>query len=164
MSETETAAGRQVNWPFGAAALAFGAFVMLAGAGVVPERVLGKAHAPGWVVVACGLAFFIAGAAILLQSAGGADANGRLAPTAPRWMAAAQYLLVLTILVVFAAIGSWVAFGPGERPISVNLGGLPLGRAPEYFGRAVFGLGAALLWLCVAVMTASGLRRLRNRG
>ena len=87
----------------GAAAAAFGFWLVLVGLGVLPvpggPRNL---HGPLWMVLAAGLAFFLAGLAIVLQMWGRADSGGELPADAPAWMVAAQYLLCVAIFLCFA--------------------------------------------------------------
>src|SRR5205814_360162 len=113
---------------------------------------------PHWLVLCVGLAFLLAGVAIAIQTFGHANAAGELPPAAPRWMRAVQYLSTFTIVACLGAIGTWVAFGPGEREFS---GGLPfLGPAVNsMIGRSAFGVGAVLTWLCLAAIAVTGLRK-----
>jgi hypothetical protein len=133
-----TPAASKGNLPFAALAAAFGD--------------------PHWLVLCVGLAFLLAGVAIAIQTFGKANAAGELPAAAPCWMHAAQHLAAFTIAACLAAIGSWVAFGPGEREIS---GGLPFlsPAVNSMIGRSAFGVGAVLIWLCLAAIAVSGLRK-----
>jgi hypothetical protein len=73
-------------------------------------------------------------------------------------MRAGQHLTVFAIIACLGAIGSWVAFGPGEREFS---GGIPFvsPAVNSVIGRSAFGVGAVLIWLCLAAMAVSGLRK-----
>jgi hypothetical protein len=147
------------NLPFAALAAAFGVFYILLGARLLPvSEAAAHDNDPHWLVLCVGLAFLLAGVAIAIQTFGKANAAGELPAAAPCWMHAAQHLAAFTIAACLAAIGSWVAFGPGEREFS---GGLPfLGPAVNsMIGRTAFGLGAVLTWLCLAAIAVSGLRK-----
>ena len=142
---------------WGLVAICFGVFIVLQAVGVVPTSGM---NAPVWAGMLGGLVFLLGGAAIVIQAIGGASAStGELPASAPGWMRAAQYLFVLFVFGAFALIGSWIAFGPGERDIAVSLAGLA-GPAPGLLGRAAFGFGAVICWLCFAGALASGLRQL----
>jgi hypothetical protein len=71
-------------------------------------------------------------------------------------------LLSLAIVVSLAAIGTWVAFGPGAREFSSPVPFLPV-WLNERIGRTVFGAGAILTWIVVIVMVVTGARSLRGR-
>lgn len=154
MPETKTATPREMLW-IGALFAAIGLYFILVGTGVLPipggPRNL---HGPLWLVLCAGLAFFLGGAAAMMQGFGRANASGELPADAPRWMRVVQYFFGVAIFVCFAAMGSWMAFGPGMRHFS---GTFAWG---ETIGRAAFGLGAIITWLCTAAYAVSGARKL----
>ncbi|MGH8836214.1 MAG: hypothetical protein ACRDWG_14635, partial [Actinomycetes bacterium] len=114
-------------------------------------------HAPLWIVLCAGLVFLLGGLAFGLNVVGGANPQtGELPKDAPRWVRVAQYMIVLAIFAAFATIGSWIAFGPGERAFS---GTVPIGSTG---GRIVFGIGAVIVWLCTLAYAVSGARKLRG--
>ena len=115
------------------------------------------------MVLAAGLAFFLAGAAVLVQLLGRANDMGEFPPDAPFWMRVVQYLIFVTIFACFALLGSWVAFGPGPRGFS---GGLMFfsHATDEIIGRAAFGFGAVLCWLGTLAAAIVGGRKLLGRG
>jgi len=134
-----------------------GLYFMLAAVGLVPSP--GKANGPAWLVFAAGLVFFLGGLGAIIQMAAGADERtGELPPDAPRWLRPVQYFVVLAITVSFAAMGSWIAIGPGTRSFT---GTFPIG---EVGGRIVFGIGAAIVWLFVFAMAKRTARELLGRG
>lgn len=142
---------------------AIGLYFALVGLGFLPiPGGKGNLHAPLWVVFLAGLVFFLGGAAALLQVAGGANANAELPADAPRWMRAAQSLIMLAIFGAFALTASWIAFGAGERNITATTPFFS-GPASEWIGRGAFGLGAIILWLCTAGMTVSMVRKILGR-
>jgi hypothetical protein len=141
----------------GVAAAGAGAYFLLVGAGLLPipggPRNL---HAPLWVLLCAGLAFFLSGVAIILQLPGRANDHGEFPADAPEWLKRLQYLIGVMIFVCFGAIGSWIAFGPGERVFSGSFGtGVSAG-----IGRTVFGIGAIIVWLCTFAFAVSGAARL----
>ena len=77
-------------------------------------------------------------------------------------MRVVRYLAMVAIFVSFAAIGSWVAFGPGDRAFTVSV---PFGSGPasEIVGRVAFGIGAIITWLCTIVVAVIGARKLFPR-
>jgi hypothetical protein len=152
------------------AAVAFGLFAALMGVLMIGMALhVVPAHNPGntpqWVGVAAGLAFVLAGAAIIVgyAVAGGAAQDGDLSPGTPFGVRLTQYLLGLSIVGLMTAIGAWVAFGPGRREFSIS--GLPvLGpRAGEVMGRVAFGVGTVLSAVVFVLFAVVSARRLRRR-
>jgi hypothetical protein len=137
-----------------------GLYFLLVGAGVLPisggPRNL---HAPLWIVLAAGLAFFLGGAAVVLQAFGCANERGEFPAGAPFWLRATQYLIGVAILASFGTIGSWIAFGPGERVFSGSLGFLS-GNVSGAIGRTAFGLGALMIWFAAIGFAVAGVRKL----
>jgi len=131
--------------------------------GIIPAD---STRDPRWIGVAAGLAFVLAGAAVIVgfAVAGGAAPDGDLPPGTPFGVRLTQYLLGLGIVGLLTAIAVSVAFGPGPRQFNVT--GLPfLGpKAGETMGRVVFGFGAVLsaaFFVVLAVVSARRLRRPR---
>jgi hypothetical protein len=118
-------------------------------------------HAPLWLVVCIGLAFILAGAALCIQAVGHANSAGELPAAAPQWMRIAQFLAAFMIFVLFGAIATWVAFGPGERAFSGSIA--VEGHAGEVIGRIAFGFGAVITWLCAIAFGAYGFRKFVRR-
>jgi hypothetical protein len=114
---------------------------------------------PRWVSVLAGLVFLLGGGAVIMQGAiGGERSNGELPPATPRWLRLVYDLIVLTIIISLGAIASWVAFGQGERHFTGS--GSILG---ETGGRAMFGLGAILIWIGLGVAAFMRLRQAWSR-
>jgi len=141
-------------------AMIAGAFFFAVGAGLLPiPGGPSNLHGPLWLLLCVGLAFFLAGLAILIQMLSHANDSGDLPAGAPFWLRALQYLIGLCIFVCFGAISSWIAFGPGERQFS---GTFMFGDVATNatIGRIVFGTGAIFIWLCTAAFAAFGFRKL----
>jgi hypothetical protein len=136
----------------------FGLYFSLIGLGVLPVPGGPKTlHGPLWIVLAAGVVFLLGGIAVALQDAAGADLDtGELPKDAARWVRVAQYLIGVTIFACFGLIGSWIAFGPGDRAFS---GTVPVGTT---LGRIMFGIGAVIVWLGLIAYAVSGARKLRK--
>jgi hypothetical protein len=134
----------------------FGLYFSLIGLGVVPIPGGPKnLSGPLWVLLAVGLAFLLGAIAVVLQDEAGANPEtGELPKDAPSWVRMAQRLIGFAIFVCFALIGSWVAFGPGERQFS---GTVPVGPTT---GRIAFGIGAVIMWVAVIGIAVGGIRKL----
>ena len=154
------------------AAVALGLIVVAAGlviaflaVGLIGSGTAMSDQVPQWVGVCAGLAFVLAGAALIVgfAVAGGAGPDGDLPPGTPWGIRLAQYLLGLGIVGAMAAIASWVAFGPGRRTFTATIPFLGRGSASEIVGRAAFGFGAVLMYIFLAVFVVVSARRLRGR-
>ena len=114
----------------------------------------GDINGPPWLGAAAGGVFVLAGLAVLA----GAPAQ-RSQPFA--------YLMLFVMLGCFAAIGNWIAFGPGPRQCSVGFTAFMFETrqaAAEVECRVVFGIGAIMLNGILFWMLASGLRKLAGPG
>jgi hypothetical protein len=163
MSAQQPATPRQMYF-YGALAAAAGLYFMLVGFGVLatpggPRNL----HAPLWVVQLAGLVFVLAGAAIVIQAMGHANASGELPADAPQWMRAAQYFIGVVVFACFALIGSWIAIGGESRHFS---GGIPFVNhlTNVSLARVMFGFGATICWVATIAFAVSGARKLRARG
>ena len=118
---------------------------------------------PEWVGIAAGAMFVLAGLAIIVGYgvAGGVTSDGDLLPGTPRAVRILQTALGLPIIALLASIASWVAIGSGSRHFRGS--GLFIGSAVnEMLGRAVFGVGAVLIWGFMAVILVMSVKRLRD--
>lgn len=134
---------------FGAIFVIAGCGIMAIGGGVIPVDP-SSVHAPGWVIVLCGVVFALAGVMVCL--------NGKTG----EWMNEAFALL---LMVCFATVFSWVAFGPGERQFSggASAGGVGVGGSVgSTAGRVAFGIGAVMMWMFVVAIGAKSLKRLKG--
>ena len=104
---------------WGLFAIAIGAMIMLVAAGMLPSK---GEQAPAWVVACAASIFVLAGGLLVLRSFMGGDTNDReLPPSAPFWLRTIYYVAGLGIVAALATIGTWVAFGPGERAFSIAI-------------------------------------------
>lgn len=152
---TETPPPQACLW-MGLLSAGAGLFIVLLSLGVVPADD-SQFRAQRWIAGLAGLAFLLAGGTLLSQAlVGKLGGSSGLLQTV-------QGLFGLAILVAFAAIANWIAFGPGERNFQGSLT-LPflgfLFRSPDSFGRALFGIVAVLLDLLLLVLVVRGLRAL----
>lgn len=142
---------------------AMGGLIVLLAAGMIPGGDE-KLEAPRWVVACAGLAFVLAGAAMIVgyAVAGGVGPDGDLPAGTARWVWVTQSLLGLGIVGALASVATWVAFGPGPRAFTVTLPLVGQGPGDETFGRAVFGVGAVLMWVFFVVFVIISVRRIRR--
>jgi hypothetical protein len=141
-----------------------GALIVLLAVGIIPGAEA-SLEAPRWVVAAAGLAFVLAGAAMIVgyAVAGGAGPDGDLPPGTPRWVRFTQTLLGLGIIGALAVIFTWIAFGPGPRAFTITLPFAGRGPGDETLGRAMFGIGAVLIWAFFGVLAVVSVQRLRRK-
>jgi hypothetical protein len=158
---TETASPpAKMKTVIGIAAALAGLYFLLVGAGVLP--VPGgpdNVNGPLWILLCAGLAFFLAGTAIVLQAFGRANDHGEFPAGAPSWLRVVQYLIGVATFASFGAIGSWIAFGPGERAFSGSFFFLSAENNPVV-GRTAFGIGTIIVWICTIAFAVSGARKL----
>ena len=101
-----------------------------------------------------------AGISIAVGAIHGVSASGELPKDSNWWMRVFYYVVGLAIVGGLAAIGSWVAFGPGARSFSGPGLFLLSAENAALVGRIIFGFGAVLTWLCLIALVASGARKL----
>ena len=163
MSPQPPAMSREMLW-IGAGATAAGLYLMLVGLAVLPvPGGRSNLHGPLWIALLLGIAVFLAGVCALIQAIGRAKAGGDLPADAPQWMRVAQYLIGVALFAAFAMIGSWVAFGSGERAFSGSFMWFD-GATNAAIGRTAFGIGAVITWLATIAFAVAGARKLRGRG
>ena len=63
-------------------------------------------HSPLWVLLCAGFVFFLAGAALVIQSLSASSATGELPADAPRWLRILQYVIAVAIFCCFGAVKS----------------------------------------------------------
>lgn len=98
---------------------------------------------PRWVGFMAGLLFFNAGVTTGMMDSGFNDFREA------SWFAWIQGMALYSILLIFALLFNWVAFGPGEREFSVSISipflSVGFDRASEILGRIIFGLPALIM-------------------
>jgi hypothetical protein len=142
----------------GLLAIAMGALAMLAVSGLLPAK---SADAPLWLGVAGGMIFVFAGGALVLRwFAGGNAQDSELPDGSPRWLRASYSLIGLACIGLLAAIGTWVAFGPGERAFTMSIPYGGSGPGNPTIGRIAFGVGALVSWLFFILAARSSWRKL----
>lgn len=142
----------------GLLSLAAGLYAALVAVGTISPEAVGL-QSPPWMAALAGGVFGLTGAVILLMGManreGGSGPWTEVLSVARGWAGAA-------IITLFAIMGGWIAFGPGEREFS---GGITLpfisiqGPSPESQGRCVFGLGAIMAGLIAAYAWVDAFRK-----
>jgi hypothetical protein len=139
-----------------------GLVILFVALGIIPTDE-SNFHAPHWVVGAAGLAFFLAGLAILTGPPAGTPEASTPEASRTTWRG---LVLGLGVVGALAAVFNWVAFGPGPRSFS---GGISIpfvsisGPQSEWSGRVAFGLAAGLIDLFLVWVIVRGLRDLLGR-
>jgi len=137
-----------------------GVYFVLVGLGLAasPSRLYG----PDWLALATGLVFLAGGISVTVRGwLAVPDHQSNLPADAPRAAVAIQWIAALVIIVALASIGSWIAFGSGDRAFATNV---PLqGSLRETVGRVAFGIGAVITWLLAAAVAARGIRRILRK-
>lgn len=113
-------------------------------------------NGPPWLGAAAGGVFLLAGIALLLGDA------ARKPPLT--WVSST---IAVLIFAAFAALGNWIAFGPGSRQCSGGFSTFLFSStraAAEWECRAAFGIGACVLNGLLVWMLARGLGRLAGPG
>jgi hypothetical protein len=111
-----------------------------------------KVHAPGWVLVVCGLVFLSAGLAIVAMVV--------------RPGSNPMKVVGVVGVIGITAVTHWVAFGDGERKFtrtrSINGVVVDSGPVDEGTGRMVFGIGAGLLDIGIVTLAIMRVRKRRT--
>lgn len=148
---------------FGGVFVVAGLGIVLVGAGVLPVDPK-TVHAPLWLIGCIGLSFMAAGASVALGAASNnPERDGSLPPDAPLTLRLLQYGLGLVVVSGLASVGTWIAFGPGERKFKSTISALGMGGSgagDEWIGRVVFGIGAVICWLFLVLVARQGWRKL----
>ncbi len=159
MADTDAAA-KSCDWTLlaiGAVVGGGGLYFVLVGMNVLPPP--SHTYAPGWIVVCCGLAFLAAGISVLVRGWLGLDDKVQELPEGtPVAIKSVYSLSGLIVVTALAGVGTWVAFGSGERHFSAA--GLISGPVGEGIGRTVFGIGAILTWLIVVLMARASAKKI----
>jgi len=133
--------------------------------GYLPHGPVSPNSAPDWIGVLIGLMFFFAGMMVIVKSLTGDpySPDGELPATAPPAMRLVYDAMMMTVLISFAAVFSWVAFGAGTRHFSVSVmaagAAASLHGGGDTMGRMAFGFAAIVAWLFVGSAAVSIVRR-----
>ena len=151
---------------FGFITAMLGTTPLLAVLGVLPTGAPHPGDAPGWIGAAVGLAFFLAGMAMMVRGfTGSDDSSPDLSAATPRPVKAIYRLMTASIAVLLTVLLSWVAFGPGTRHFTMSGGvaGIAVAHAGggDLFGRIAFGVGAILAWIVIGAMLVTARHRWR---
>lgn len=129
-----------------------GALPILAAFDVGPLR-QADIHGPAWLAALVGGIFVLAGVGVNIGSA------ARVHPL--------SYLISFAILVAFAALGNWIAFGPGPRECSIGFTAPFFGStraAADFECRAAFGVGAVIMDGFIVYVLAGAPKRFLGSG
>ncbi|MFN3658316.1 MAG: hypothetical protein ACK4UO_13770 [Pseudolabrys sp.] len=137
-----------------------GLYFALAGLGAVPMP--SKLNGPNWMALCVGAVFFFGGVSATVHGAfvGSRTASDLPADT-PRWIRMVYWFSTMAICLALSTMGTWVAFGPGER--GFTMAGAISGPIGDGIGRAAFGLGAIICWFITAAFARAGLRKIFGR-
>ena len=161
MDQQSQPPSRSTTIGVGTLAAAAGLYFILVSFGVVPPPGPRNRHDPLWLVFCAGLVFLLGGIAVVIPAfAGDAAQDGELPASAPRWIRVTQYVVGLAVITCLAAIGTWIAFGAGTRSFSVSAPFFETSGGGETLGRTVFGIGAAITWLCLIALAIGGARKI----
>lgn len=140
--------------------LGTGFYIVLMTIGVFPT---GGALGPRWILALAGMAFVLGGGLLSIGELMNHDDARRLRDI--EVARAFRNVMIAILLIIFAVLGNWVAFGPGSRPVALLLGlpfvdpTVPVG---EWVGRFGFGLGALTLDLVLILLSFSIWKKLRS--
>lgn len=157
MSERNAPPSDRTTLLVGAICCAFGLYMCLVGIGLVPPP--SRINGPVWLAAAAGLAFLCAGVSVVVRGLLCVkDHDGELPNNAPFRLQVVYWLSGLIAAASLASIGTWVAFGGGDRGISIA--GPFTGPVGEGVGRTIFAIGAMLTWLMVILLARHGARKI----
>jgi hypothetical protein len=133
--------------------------------GYLPHGPVSPNSAPDWIGVLIGLMFFFAGMMAIARSLTGDPyaPDGELPATAPPALRLVYDAMMMTVLISFAAVFSWVAFGAGTRHFQVSVMAAGVSTSThgggDTMGRVAFGIAAMIAWLIVVNAALSIMRR-----
>jgi sulfite exporter TauE/SafE len=143
----------------GAFAAVIGFYLVLAALSLLPAP--GGPNSPMWGVLAIGFCLLIGGLRLLIPALVMDElrTGGDASPNTPQPLHVAQYVFALAVVMCCAMVGSWIAFGPGIH------GSLPFSSSDslDVLGRAIFAIGAVVIWLGLIAVAISGWRKLMSR-
>jgi hypothetical protein len=155
---------RKFDWMLLVIGFAFaggGLYFALVGFGLAAAP--GRINGPNWLALAVGLVFFAAGASVLVRAwLRVPDNKPNLPNDAPAFALAVQWLAALTVIAGLASIGTWIAFGAGDRSFDFSTP-FVAGPLAETIGRAAFGFGAVITWLMAAAVAYTGVKKILGK-
>ncbi len=141
----------------GSLSVGMGLFVIAISLNLIPVEDQ-SFNAPRWVGGVAGLIFVLGGVLVIIH-----QREQQRTLTGPRIASeVAQFLVAGLLITLFALIGNWIAFGPGDRQFSsaVSVPFITIFQsANEITGRVCFGMFAILLDGLALWVWASGLWR-----
>jgi hypothetical protein len=136
--------------------LGTGFYIVLLAIGIVPNEGTATPH---WILGLAGMAFVVGGGLVCIGELLRHDDAVALRDL--EVARAFRSMMIAFLLIIFAVLGNWVAFGPGTRPVQALLG-LPFAditaQTSEWVGRFGFGIGALSLDLILLLTLVSILR------
>jgi sulfite exporter TauE/SafE len=115
-----------------------------------------------WLVLAVGICLLLSGLWHLIPALVMDElrAEGDASPNTPQRLHVAQYVFALAVIMCCAMVGSWIALGPGTH------GSLPFSSSDslDVLGRAIFAIGAVVIWLGLIAVAISGWRKRPGSG
>ena len=143
----------------GTLAAVIGFYLVLAALSLLPSP--GRPNGPMWVVLAVGFCFLLGGLWVLIPALVMDElrAEGEASPDTPQRLHVAQYVFALAVVMCCAMVGSWIALGAGAH------GSLPFSSndSLDVLGRAIFAIGAVVIWLGLIAVAIGGWRKLVGR-
>jgi hypothetical protein len=164
MSDSNSAGPEKTKIAVGLLFMAVSVFSLLSMLGVLPSGHDPSDPAPSWIGWLIVLMFGGGGIVIITQALAGAGADGSLPVNAPGLLRGTYDVLSTAIVCALGAVLTWVAFGPGPRQFSIGFNGLWVTGAAgnDIIGRVAFGFVAVLVWIVVALMAVTIIRRWRR--
>jgi hypothetical protein len=144
----------------GTLAAVVGFFLVLAALSLLPSP--GRPNRPVWVVLAAGFCLLLSGLWRLIPALVMEEfrVDGKASTDTPQPLHVAQYVFALAVVMCCAMVGSWIALGPGAH------GSLPFSSSDsvDVLGRAIFAIGAVVIWLGLIAVALSSWRKRVGRG
>ena len=139
-------------------------FMLVAGGALPPPGGDDTAHGPPVIVLCAGLAFLFAGLTCVVRARAGLNGGrSETAESAPRRTKAACRILAIATAGALATIGTWIAIGSGPRAFSLPAPFIEMSTTGEAIGRAIFALGAIIVWIYAIALTVGTTRQLFDR-
>jgi hypothetical protein len=110
-----------------------------------------------WLVLAVGFCFLLGGLWVLIPALVMDElrTQGEASISTPQQLHLPQYVFALAVVMCCAMVAGLIALGPG------TCGGLPFSSndSVDVLGRAIFVLGAVVIWLGLIAVAISGWRK-----